>query len=309
MSKISIIGLSGESIFLKLNHLPIPSVTTHAKNCYIEPGGKGYNQAIACKKNGSMVSYLTKVGNDAYGKYCQDYMDKIGIDTNFIFDKKNKTALATILTDDCGENEVIVYPGAFELLNKEEVLSFKNKIISSDILLVQYEIPYEALIEIIKIAKENNVLIVLNPAPAKYDDKSLLNMADIITPNLEEAKTLFNVPSNIAIEELGVYLKDKVNNILIVTLGSKGCLLVYNHSYQYYESYKVQTIDTTGAGDIFNAGLASIINKDLSNIDEAIKYAQAASAISVTKQFVMNSIPSYEEVIKFQQLYNLKEKK
>ena len=86
MSKIAVIGISGESIFMKLDNLPTPSVTSHAKNCHIEPGGKGYNQAVACKKFNSDVTYLTKVGNDNYGLYCKDYMDKLQINNNFIID-------------------------------------------------------------------------------------------------------------------------------------------------------------------------------------------------------------------------------
>lgn len=306
MSKIAVIGISGESIFMKLDNLPTPSVTSHAKNCHIEPGGKGYNQAVACKKFNSDVTYLTKVGNDNYGLYCKDYMDKLQIKNNFIIDNENKTAVATILTDKFGENEVIVYPGASQNLSKEDVKLFENEIKQSDILLVQYEIGLEALKEAIKIAKDNNVFIILNPAPAIYKDNNLLEIVDIVTPNFEEAKTLYNIPNNISINEIGEYLKDIVNNTLIITLGSKGCLLIKDKKYQYFSSYKVDAIDTTGAGDIFNAGLASTILNE--SIEYSIQFAQAASAISVTRQYVMDAIPSIAEIKEFINIYNLKEK-
>lgn len=311
MSKIAVIGLSGESIFLKLNNLPTPSVTSHAKSCHIEPGGKGYNQAVACKKNGSIVTYLSKIGSDAYGKYCKEYMDNLGIINKFIIDESNKTAVATILTSDDGENEVIVYPGASSDLTKEDVLLFKDEIISSDILLVQYEIGYEALCTAIDIAKENNVIIILNPAPAIYQDLDLLNKASIVTPNKEEAKVLYNIPDSLDICEYGKYLQDKVDNILIITLGKDGCLLVNNHKYQYFNTIKVESVDTTGAGDTFNAGLASMLNKNFNekDLEQAIKYGLAAASLSVTKPYVMDAIPNIDEVNKFQQLFNLKEKK
>ena len=307
MSKIAVIGISGESIFMKLNDLPTKSVTSHATSCHIEPGGKGYNQAVACKKLGADVTYLSKVGNDNYGLYCKEYMDNLDIKSKFIIDNKNKTAVATILTDQFGENEVIVYPGASANLTKEDVRLFENEIKQSDILVVQYEIGLEPLKESIKIAKENNVFIILNPAPAIYKDKDLLNMADIVTPNFEEAKTLYNIPNDLKVEEIGEYLKNLINNTLIITLGSKGCLLIKNNEYQYFDAFKVEAIDTTGAGDTFNAGIASKILNN--SIEDTIKFAQVASCISVTRAHVMDAIPKIDEVYEFIKLYDLKEKK
>ncbi len=306
MSKIAVIGISGESIFMKLNTLPTPSVTSQALNCHIEPGGKGYNQAVACKKFSSDVTYLSKVGNDSYGMYCKEYMDNLDIKNHFVIDNVNKTAVATILTDDLGENEVIVYPGASKNLSKEDVKTFEKEIKESDILLVQFEIGLDGLKEAIKIAKENNVFVILNPAPAIYKDKELLDIVDVVTPNFEEAKVLYDIPNNINIEEIGEYLKDSIKNTLIITLGSKGCLLIKDQKFQYFDSYKVDAVDTTGAGDIFNAGLASTILNE--SIEKSIKFAQAASAISVTKPYVMNAIPTFEEIKQFIKLYNLKEK-
>lgn len=306
MSKIAVIGISGESIFMKLNELPSPSVTSHATNCHIEPGGKGYNQAVACKKFLSDVTYLSKVGSDNYGLYCKEYMDNLQIKNNFIIDKINKTAVATILTDKFGENEVIVYPGASANLTKEDVRLFEDEIKQSDLLLVQYEIGFDALEEAIKIAKENNIYIILNPAPAIYKDKNLLNLADIVTPNFEEAKFLYDIPNNININQIGEYLKNTINNTLIITLGSNGCLFIKNKEYQYFEAFKVEAIDTTGAGDIFNAALASSILNN--SIEDSIRFAQAASSISVTRPYVMDAIPSFDEIKEFIKLYNLKEK-
>lgn len=307
MPKIAVIGISGESIFLKTEALPTPSVTTHATNCHIEPGGKGYNQAVACKKLGADVTYLSKVGNDNYGIYCKEYMDKLDISNMFIIDDNNKTAVATILTDKYGENEVIVYPGASSNLTKEDVKLFEDEIKTSDILLIQYEIGLEAVKESIKIAKENNKLIILNPAPAIYFDQDLLDTVDIVTPNFEEAKTLYNIPNDVSLENIGEYLKDKIINTLIITLGSKGCLLIKDGIYKYFGAIKQDAIDTTGAGDIFNAAVASIITSN--TLEDAIMFAQASSSISVTRPFVMEAIPTKEEVKKFLQLYNLKEKK
>ena len=287
MAKIAVIGLSGQSIFMKVNNLPTPSTTIHSTNLYIEPGGKGYNQAVACKKLGAEVSYFSKVGCDEYGNICENYLKDLGIKTIFEKDKILNTALATILTDDLAENEVIVYKGASSNLNVSELKDFESEIVTADVLLLQYEISIDVVKKAIEIAKENNTLVILNPAPAIYLDKEILNMADIVTPNYEEAKTLYGLD----IEKL----PSSINNTLIVTLGSKGSLLINNHTSKKFSPINVEAVDTTGAGDIFNAGLAvAIANKK--SIEEAIEFATVASGLSVTKEHVMDSIPTKEMV-------------
>ena len=297
MSKIAVIGLVGESIFMRMETLPKPSVTYQAKNIFTELGGKGFNQAVACLKLGGSVSYLGKVGMDSYGTKCIEYCLNIGMDCYLETDTEENTALATILSDESGENTVIVYPGASAKLNKESVLNFKKYIKDAELLVLQYELPLEVIYEAIKVAKDNNVKILLNPAPAVLDDIDLINSVDYLTPNFEECKKIFNLP-NAKIEELGSLLVGKYNPIIIVTLGKDGSLLVTNDSYQYFDSFKVEAVDTTGAGDIFNAGLAvSIVNNK--PLADAIKFASCASAISVTKHHVLDSIPTYDEVIDF----------
>ena len=287
MAKIAVIGLSGQSIFMKVNNLPTPSTTIHSTNLYIEPGGKGYNQAVACKKLGAEVSYFSKVGCDEYGNICEKYLKDLGIKTIFEKDKILNTALATILTDDLAENEVIVYKGASSNLNVSELKDFESEIVTADVLLLQYEISIDVVKKAIEIAKGNNTLVILNPAPAIYLDKEILNMADIVTPNYEEAKTLYGLD----IEKL----PSSINNTLIVTLGSKGSLLINNHTSKKFSPINVEAVDTTGAGDIFNAGLAvAIANKK--SIEEAIEFATVASGLSVNKEHVMYSIPTKEMV-------------
>lgn len=295
MAKIAVIGLSGESIFLSVNILPSPSITLNANDYHSEPGGKGYNQAVACKKLGAEVSFLSKIGNDEYGNSCKSYMDKLGINSLFLKDEKSSTALATILTDQNGENEVIVYPGASSKLKKEDLYCFEEMIKSADVLLIQYELPLDVIKKAIEIAKLNNTKIILNPAPAKYDDVNLVESVDIVTPNFEEAKKIFNLPNNIKMEEIGEKLKNKINNIVIITLGKNGALYVERGYFQYFPSKNVKAIDTTGAGDVFNAAIAvSIANKK--SIFEAIDFAIKASAISVTKKYVIESIPTKKEL-------------
>ena len=219
---------------------------------------------MACKKLGAEVSYFSKVGCDEYGNICEKYLKDLGIKTIFEKDKILNTALATILTDDLAENEVIVYKGASSNLNVSELKDFESEIATADVLLLQYEISIDVVKKAIEIAKENNTLVILN-------------MADIVTPNYEEAKTLYGLD----IEKL----PSSINNTLIVTLGSKGSLLIYNHTSKKFSLINVEAVDTTGAGDVFNAGLAvAIANKK--SIEEAIEFAIVASGLSVTKEMV-----------------------
>lgn len=294
MGKVAIIGLSGESIFLSLEEFPQPSVTTHAKSSHVEPGGKGYNQAVACKMFGVDVSYLSKVGKDYYGKYCEEYLVDKNIHCFFIRDDE-PTALATILTDKKGENEVIVAPGVSKKLSIFDLKVFEKEINEADILLLQYEIPLDVIYKAISLAKVSQTLVILNPAPAIYQDKKLIEMADIVTPNFEEAKVLYDLPKDIQIEEIGEYLKGNVNNQVVVTLGKNGSLYVANGDYEYYKPRVVDVVDTTGAGDIFNAGIASMLAKG-KTMKEAIKFATIASSISVTRRFVMDAIPTLNEI-------------
>ena len=231
-------------------------------------------------KNWAEVSYFSKVGCDEYGNICEKYLKDLGIKTIFEKDKILNTALATILTDDLAENEVIVYKGASSNLNVSELKDFESEIATADVLLLQYEISIDVVKKAIEIAKENNTLVILNPAPAIYLDKEILNMADIVTPNYEEAKTLYGLD----IEKL----PSSINNTLIVTLGSKGSLLINNHTSKKFSPINVEAVDTTGAGDIF------IANKK--SIEEAIEFATVASGLSVTKEHVMDSIPTKEMV-------------
>lgn len=305
MSKVAVIGLSGESIFMKVTHLPNPSVTVHANEVYVEPGGKGYNQAVALAKMGIEVSFLTKVGKDASGKYCKTYIEKMGVHCFAIEDEKEKTALATILTDEQGENEVIVYPGASQCLAVDDVRAFQTEIQMADVLVLQYEIPQAALQEAIRLAKQSHTYIILNPAPAIYDDDLLLQSVDVITPNLEEVKKIYHLAENSTLDEVVRGIKCQPHSSVIVTLGKKGALLIEESQETYFPGITVDAVDTTGAGDTFTAGLAASIARG-KKMKEAISYAMAAASLSVTKPHVLESLPTNAEIEKFTKLYNLK---
>lgn len=284
--KIAIIGLSGESIFMEVDNFHKDGETKQATKINIEPGGKGYNQAIACARLGLDVYYLSAVGNDTYGTYCESFMKQEGIKTYFR-KKQENTAVATIITNKHGDNQVTVYRGASELLDLDDLELFKPIIKECDILLLQNEIPYNVLEEAIKYAYSYHKYIILNPAPAVYNLNNILNYINLLIPNEVEASTIYNKNIN----------DISINNELkiIITLGSKGCLYIDKNIKKYYEAKKVKVIDTTGAGDVFCAAIASkiLLEKD---IDKVIDFAQTASSIHIQKQYVMKAIPSLNDV-------------
>ncbi|MBQ8293121.1 MAG: ribokinase [Bacilli bacterium] len=294
--KIVIVGISGESIFLKTDHFHRSGETINAYEKHTEPGGKGYNQAAAAAKFGADVTFLTTVGDDFYGKYAVEYLENKGINVKYRIVKNVQTAYAVILTDKEGNNEVTVFSGASSYLTEQDVLSIEDEIKNADYILLQLEVKNEVLAKTLELAEKYNVKVVLNPAPARLGtNHSFYEKVDVLTPNEIELKDIYEVPSTLSYLEYGEYLKNIVKKTLIVTLGSNGCLLVQPNYYKYFHPLKVDVVDTTGAGDIFNAGLVTMLSFN-KNIEEAIDFAIVSSALSVTKPYVMDAIPTLEEV-------------
>lgn len=288
MKKVLVIGLSGESVFLEVEHFNNKGETIEALKKTTEPGGKGYNQALALGKLGADVSFITVLGNDQYSNVCVDVLKKEGVKPYVIY-KDVPSSYAVITVDKKGENNVIVYKGASDKVCYEDILVYKHIIDEVDILLLQLEYPKEVIDKIISYAYEKNKMIILNPAPQNYLDIETLKKVDIITPN-----------------EFELSLID-INKIpetnIICTIGEKGVINLTKDEKLTYPAYKVKAIDTTGAGDTFNAGFTYMLARG-EDISKCIKFANACSALEVTRKGVINAIPSYEEVINFMKGYN-----
>ena len=274
MSKIAVIGIIGNSVFLPVKEFHKGGETVEASSLHFEPGGKGFNQAVAAARCGSEVSFLAAVGKE-YRKDFSDFLNKEGIH-NFLVYKDESTAFAAIVTDRHGSNHVTVYQGA--QLSEKDVLLFEESIKNADILLLNNEVPEAVNIAAIKIAKKHNVKCILNPAPARAYDKYILESIDLFTPNEHEI--------------LGIENKNNV----VMTLGEKGCFL--KSTGEAIPSEKSgAVVDTTGAGDTFNGALAAMI-ADGKSIRSAAKTANKIAAIGVTRKYAVSSIPLAEEIQK-----------
>ncbi len=274
MPKISVIGICGKSVFMQVDHFHAEGETLSASSVFEEMGGKGINQAIAAARMNADVTFLAAVGEDVYADECEALLKENNIKP-FLCKKNGKaTPLAFILTDKSGSNRVTVHKSAE--LSKEDVEFFKDEIISSDILLLQQEVPAVVNKEAIRIATENGVRVILNPAPAREIDDEDASKIYLVTPNEQEAQ----------------FIKDKPFKNCVTTLGEKGCIINGEISVP---AIKVMPVDTTGAGDTFNGVLAVLIAEN-KEIEEACRYAVAASGLSVTKKYVIGSIPTREEI-------------
>lgn len=274
MAKISVIGICGNSIFMNVDHFHEKGETLIANSVYEEIGGKGINQAVACAKMGVDVSFLGAIGDDRDGEKCKQTAKEYGVNGFFAVKKGRNTTFAVILIDKNGENQVTGYRSAE--LCADDVLSFEEEIANSDILLLQQEVPEEVNEIAIDIAKKHNVKVVLNPAPIRPISEKIAKSLFAVTPNEQEKKAI----------ETGRFAN------CITTLGSKGCDI---NGETFIKAIDVNSVDTTGAGDTFNGVLAVLIaeGKDLKT---ACKYAVLASGLSVTKNGVLNSIPTREEI-------------
>lgn len=303
MNKVCVLGSINMDLVIKVNEMPKEGETILSKSFEKIAGGKGANQAVAAKRCGNVVSMIGKIGRDDNGQILKTLLDEEGIDTSLIFEDDNEpTGMAMITVNNRGNNSITVISGSNMTLNKSEIDESKKLIQDSDILISQFETPEEITLEAFKIAKANNKITILNPAPAKKIDEELLNYTDIIIPNEIEAKLLTGIEVNdletakIAAKKL---LKKGVK-FVIITLGSKGAAVISKEYGQVVPAFKVNAVDTTAAGDSFIGGLSSKLdteNLSFENLLKAVKFGNKVSSITVQRKGAQPSIARLVEVI------------
>lgn len=274
MSNIAVIGIIGNSVFLPVEKFHQGGETVEALSLHFEPGGKGFNQAVAAKRCGANVSFLAAVGRE-YRNDFSKFLDNEQINHRLVF-KDESTAFAAIVTDGTGSNRVTVYQGA--QLTAADVSLFEDEIKNADILLLNNEVSEEVNIEAVKIAKKYGVKCILNPAPARKTCAYIIDNIDLFTPNEHEL--------------LGI--ENKKNTV--ITLGAKGCLIKSTGKTVPAAKYG-DAVDTTGAGDTFNGVLATMLAKGY-DIADAAKKANTIAALGVTRKYAVSSIPTNEEMKK-----------
>lgn len=292
-AKLVVIGSSNTDMTIKGDRLPKPGETVLGGEFRMGPGGKGANQAVAAQRLGADVSFICKVGRDIFGDNAIAGYQKEGIDCSRILRSDKASGTALILVDGNAENCIAVAPGANADLTPEDVDSVADVIRSADYLILQLEIPVESVLRAAKIAHEAGVYVILNPAPACHLPDELFGYISLITPNQTESALLSGVGDNLdaAVEKLmQLGVKD-----VVVTLGSKGTLVISEGARTLVPSLKVKAVDTTAAGDTFCGALCVALSEGCSLVDAA-GFATKASALTVQKMGAQDSIPFRSDI-------------
>ena len=309
MNQILVVGSLNADLVVRAPHFPQPGETISGEDLQVIPGGKGANQAVAAARLGANVSMLGRVGKDNFGNFLLDNLKTNLIDTKLIQRDDSSTGTAIIVVDSNGQNSIVLSPGANAKVSSVDLnnVSFAD----FDLLLLQLEIPTPTVLSAAQRAHENGLRVILNPAPARELPDELIALSDFIIPNETELGLLTNqtVTDIASAENAARILISRGAKNVIVTLGSKGALLVSSKQVTHVDTYQVNVVDTTAAGDAFIGGFAAkLLESDslLSNVREqapalqrAVRYGCACGALATTKFGAQPSLPTKEEVERF----------
>lgn len=294
--KIIVIGSLNVDTTYQLPHIPVEGETILATSKSTQRGGKGQNQAVAMARLGAEVSMIGAVGNDDEGNMLIDGLKSEGVDATGIIRKDVPSGTASIYLDENARNNIVVYPGANFAMTVEDIDERLDLIKSAKICVMQNEIPKDVIYHVIEICRAEGIITVLNPAPAvKGFDTKYLGMVDYLIPNESELELLLGKKIDENVDELAREVLDLGCGNVLVTLGSKGSMLM-NEDEIYNQAAKlVKAVDTTAAGDSFIGGFTTALamGKDFK---EAMEYGTKVSAIAVTKPGAVDSLPTAEEV-------------
>lgn len=305
--KICVVGSSMIDLISKAPRLPRIGETLIGHSFHIGYGGKGANQAVMAAKLGAQVAMVNKVGRDVFGEGTMQNYREQGIDaTHVLFDETRFSGVAPIFVDDNAQNFILIVPGANLGLTPEDVHKAEQVILSSDILICQLEILTETTLEAFRVAKQGNVLTILNPAPAAQIPDELLQLADICAPNETETELLtgMRVGTLDEAEAAARQLLSRGTKTVILTLGERGALLVDQDRVENIPAIQVNAVDPTGAGDAFIGSLAVFLGEGCS-LSEAIRRANAVAGLSVTRIGTQVSFPKRVEADEFLKQHGL----
>jgi ribokinase len=299
-NSITVLGIFVADLCFIGKEIPNIGQTQIGNDFQIGPGGKGSNQAITVAKLSGDVNFISRLGDDEYGRMALEIYKSNNVKTDSIIkDKNEKTGVAGIFIDQKGNNSINVITGAANNISKKDIDNNLDRIKNSKIFLTQLEIPIDVTMYALEKAKNNDCTTILNPAPAHIIDKEYFKLIDYFTPNEKEAEFYLNKKIE-SEEEIKKAAKDLLNlgiKNVIITLGEKGAYFKNNDEEYFVEPYTLidEVVDTTGAGDVFNGALAfAFANNKL--IKEAIIFANKVAAISTTKLGAANSIPTIDQV-------------
>jgi ribokinase len=299
MSSIVVIGSLNMDFVIQVDRLPMPGETILGRNFRTIPGGKGANQAYAAAKlagSGATVRMIGRVGADSFGSALKANLAGVGVDVRGVFETANEaTGVACIQVDSAGQNSITVAAGANGALMPADLGAFDV----APCVLTQLEVPIETMMEGLRKARKGAAIGILDPAPARALSREILELVDIATPNETEACVLAGLPpSRVNAADaaaIGQRIRESGAKAVIVKLGDQGCVYCGAEGTFAVPAFPVEAVDSTAAGDTFNAALAVALVEGRA-MKDAMRFANAAAAISVTRPGAQTSAPSRAEV-------------
>ncbi|KEQ53779.1 ribokinase [Sphingobium chlorophenolicum] len=300
---VVVVGSINCDITVRVAELPLPNQTVLGRGSSVTIGGKGLNQAAAAVSVGADVSFVGAIGDDYFSSQIVDYLSRTRIGTDHVRRLTScSSGVAIITVDDAGNNVIAVSPGANGEVTPAQVETAFGAADNASVALIQLEIPIETVAATLALARARGVTTILNPAPATREVLDCLPLVDILTPNEHELAELTGTSveeieaGGAVLESALVHLQALSGGTVLVTRGSQGCTAFDGQAFLRLPAFQMPTVDTTGAGDVFNGTLAAALATG-SSLADAMRQASAAAAISITRRSAENSAPSRVEVL------------
>lgn len=288
MAKIIVVGSSAMDLVVISSKRPGAGETVLGDSFKTVPGGKGANQAVAAARLGAEVKMVGRVGDDHFAQQILNNFNNNGVSIDYVEPVTHmETGTAHIVLAE-GDNSIVVVKAANNEVTPQYIDQSRNAFNGADLVMIQLEIPEETVVHVSRVCRELDIPLLLNPAPARPLEAEVIENAAYITPNEHEAKLLF---SNMSISEA----LRRYPNKLFITEGSQGVRYFDGEQEVLVPSYKVDVVDTTGAGDTFNAAFAVALAEGRP-IYESVRFANRAASLSVTKFGAQGGMPMRDEV-------------
>jgi ribokinase len=298
--RITVVGSYATGLTMRVERLPRPGETLLGTGYRVDYGGKGSNQAVGCARLGARVSFVASIGKDAFGELALGLYRDEGIDVAHVTQSDGApTGVGFIMVDAGGNNCITIDPGANELLTAAAVSEGEGAFDSAAVVLTQLEIPVAAAAAAMACGRARSAVTILNPAPVRSLPDSVLRLVDILTPNQSEARVLAGRgPDEVIDPEEGAreLIRRGVKQV-VMTLGEEGAVIVTASSTRRVPALRLAAVDTTGAGDAFNAGLAVALACG-AGLGDGVQFAVITGGLAVTKEGVIPSLPHRDEVLR-----------
>lgn len=296
---IAVFGSINMDLVARAPRLPSAGETVAGYGFSTALGGKGANQAVACARLGCPTRLVGRVGSDDFGTRLVESLFSAGVESTYIAtDPSQPSGVALIALDDRGENTIIVVPGANSMVGAADLARLEQALDGANMLLLQLEVPLSPLITAAEMAHQRGIVVMLDPAPAKSLPPALYMLADVLTPNESEAAVLvgFSLDTNADIELAASMLLDRGARAVVIKLGGRGAYAGISEGGRFWPPFLVEAIDTVGAGDAFNGGMAVALAEGLP-FDTAVRWGLAAGAFSVTRPGTQSAMPTRAELL------------